>query len=394
MYYFKLLSRKIIKIVPLLLVLGAACHVFGPFGKALSVTLMLVSAEIMAMYTITRLYYKNEEKSSVSEPLTKSKTVRTSIVREFAGKYALGLTDEQTNLIVSASYSSLEWEKEIQMMSREYSVVNQWYVCGKEEWLHLYLKAFRNISITSDFEMQKKIVMKAFSEIVAEPFSDYARISDCIESVNEKYYTAFDEISFMMTCKYMKEQGYEVKLPDGIVLKHRSEMDELIKKWNNCHDKGATRAPELSKALAQGRDAVKRVKEASSLVARKDMSGKLERLENVLRQIFGAMDKHPEKLSDLQRFMNYYLPPILKAVETYKELEIQNIQGENAEKSKKEIEENLDVINLALENLAGNLYEEASMDVSVDLSVLNTLMTNDGLKKDIKGISKMENEMK
>lgn len=382
MYMFRAFSKKAIRIVPILLAIAIVAFFGGPFWKATSVTMALISAEIIWLFVITKRHYKGEEDNEGGEPLTKSQPVRMSIVKDFAERYGIGLSQEQTDLIVRASYSSPEWEREIQMMTREYDVVNQWYVHGKTQWLHLYLKAFRNVSITSDFEMQKQIALKAFSVIMAEPFRDYPRISDCVEYVNQKYSTVFDEISFMLTCKYMKGQGYDVKLPEGIVIGARSEVDELIQRWDSRSGAATKKNPELNRTLAQGREAIQRIKESNVLIAGEDMSGKLSRLEKVLGQIFGAVEKHPEKLDDVQRFVNYYLPPILKAVETYKEFEMQKIQGASAVKTKKEIEDNLDSINSALENLATKLYESASMDVSVDLSVLNTLMAKDGLKEE------------
>ena len=49
--------------------------------------------------------------------------------------------------------------------------------------------------------------------------------------------------------------------------------------------------------------------------------------------------------------------------------------------TKKEIEETLDTINHAFENLLDGFYEDTALDVSTDISVLNTMLAQEGLTK-------------
>ena len=77
--------------------------------------------------------------------------------------------------------------------------------------------------------------------------------------------------------------------------------------------------------------------------------------------------------------MSYYLPTTLKLVNAYRKFDEQPVQGENILSSKREIEETLDTINLAFENLFDGLFEEDAMDVSTDISVLETMLKQEGL---------------
>ena len=55
------------------------------------------------------------------------------------------------------------------------------------------------------------------------------------------------------------------------------------------------------------------------------------------------------------------------------------MQVDNIISSKKEIEDTLDKINLAFENLLNQLYVENMLDISSDISALSTMLAKEGL---------------
>ena len=109
------------------------------------------------------------------------------------------------------------------------------------------------------------------------------------------------------------------------------------------------------------------------------ISEKLDRLENVTARIFECVRKHPEKLPDIRRFIRYYMPTTLKLVKSYEEFETQPVQGENITKAKEEIEQALDTVNRAFENLLDTLFADDALDVSADISTLETMLKQEGL---------------
>ncbi len=54
-------------------------------------------------------------------------------------------------------------------------------------------------------------------------------------------------------------------------------------------------------------------------------------------------------------------------------------RGENLSSAKKEIEETLDTINTAFENLLDDFYKDAAFDAVTDASVLQTVLAREGL---------------
>ena len=53
----------------------------------------------------------------------------------------------------------------------------------------------------------------------------------------------------------------------------------------------------------------------------------------------------------------------MKLLNVYEDMEKQPIQGENIQKSKREIEESLDTINQALEKLFDEMFQNVAMDI-------------------------------
>jgi hypothetical protein len=140
--------------------------------------------------------------------------------------------------------------------------------------------------------------------------------------------------------------------------------------------------PALDQAIENGRNYIGQIREANDAIPGEEFSQKLDRLEMVIDKIFTHVEKHPEQLSEIQKFMDYYLPTTLKLVTAYKEFDLQPVQGENIRTAKSEIEATLTTINHAFETLLDSLFEDAALDIATDISVLETLLAQEGLTKD------------
>ena len=124
---------------------------------------------------------------------------------------------------------------------------------------------------------------------------------------------------------------------------------------------------------------IEQIRQANDRLEGEVISNKMFRLEKVAGQIFDQVGEHPEKLPDIRRLMNYYLPTTLKLLKAYEEFENQPIQGDNIKTGKQQIEDTLDTINLAFENLLDQLFADDVLDVSSDISVLETMLKQEGL---------------
>lgn len=140
--------------------------------------------------------------------------------------------------------------------------------------------------------------------------------------------------------------------------------------------------PRVEKIVAEGRAYIERIHRANDVIGEDEMSDKLGRLETVVRRIVGHVQGDPDSSERLGRFMDYYLPTTGKLVDSYADLERSGASGRNADATRREIKETIDVINDAFERLADDLLQDATWDLSSDMHVMRTMLKQDGLTDD------------
>ncbi len=139
-------------------------------------------------------------------------------------------------------------------------------------------------------------------------------------------------------------------------------------------------APEsVRPLLRRGAAYLAEIEEANEAIDDAAVSAKVDRISCVATNIFAYAAEHPEVASDLERFMNYYLPTTVKLLKAYDDLEEQPVQGVNISTSRKEIEGTLDTLTVAFERLLDSIFRDMTWDVSADISVLNDVLAQEGL---------------
>lgn len=109
---------------------------------------------------------------------------------------------------------------------------------------------------------------------------------------------------------------------------------------------------------------------------------KIQRIEELTAKIFKIVEDKPEKMPQIRRFMNYYLPTTLKLLHSYETLEKQGISGENIMSAKQDIERVLETLATGYEQQLDNLFKSDKLDISSDINVLENMMEQDGLTND------------
>lgn len=194
------------------------------------------------------------------------------------------------------------------------------------------------------------------------------------------------------TCFMLDNEIYKqyLKLQENMRMREmeeqaKAEEETLRQAQENKFNKKNTIDPEIRKEINVGRQYVQKIRNANIEITGEEISRKLDRLEEVTGKIFDYVESHPEKFSEIKKFTEYFLPTTLKLLDAYREFDYQPIRGENISTAKKEIEDTMDTINLAFENLLDDLFQDAAMDVSTDISVLETMLAQEGLsQKNIK----------
>lgn len=135
----------------------------------------------------------------------------------------------------------------------------------------------------------------------------------------------------------------------------------------------------VDQLVRSGQEMIARIREENSQIPDPELSRKIDELEDITNQIFMTVTDKPEKAPQIRRFMDYYLPTVLKMLTNYRKLDERGVTGENAEKTKKRVEEAMDIVLGAFGKQHDQLYQSDMLDVTTDISVLETLMKQDGL---------------
>ena len=170
-------------------------------------------------------------------------------------------------------------------------------------------------------------------------------------------------------------------LDDATYAEYETMRQEVERKSQFLKDETKEQR-QLRETVERGQTYIAAIRKANDDIPGEEISEKLYRLETSVGRIYTQIQKKPEKLSELRKFQEYYLPTTLKLVETYREFDGQPIAGDNIKTAKAEIEASLETIIQAFDKLFDSLFAEAAMDVSTDISVLQTLLAQEGLTED------------
>lgn len=180
------------------------------------------------------------------------------------------------------------------------------------------------------------------------------------------------------TCLLLNEETYQ---------QYRLTQDSLIQRQQE-QQKKQTREREVwdiqekspaGESIARGREYMETLDRLRESIPDREMTGKLERLDAILEQLFEALKKQSDQVEELDQFMEYYLPTTVKLVTSYQEFAAVEFPGDNVKRAKKEIRHTLDTINGAFEKLLDDFYQDKTFDVLSDASVLQSMLAREGL---------------
>lgn len=138
-------------------------------------------------------------------------------------------------------------------------------------------------------------------------------------------------------------------------------------------------SPEAKGVIDAGREYIRQIRESNDAIPGVEVSDKMYKMESLVKKIFDQAEAYPENIPDLRKLMDYYLPMTIKLLKAYEELDGQSLDIDNVAKTKKEIEDTIDTLNIAFENLLDDLFRDKAWDISSDISVLNTMLAQEGL---------------
>ena len=137
--------------------------------------------------------------------------------------------------------------------------------------------------------------------------------------------------------------------------------------------------PTVDQLVQQGMKMLSDIREENARIPDETLSARINELEDITRRIFSTVADKPEKAPQIRRFMEYYLPTVLKMLTNYRKLGERGVTGQNADKMKKTVEDAMNVVLGAFVKQHDQLYGSDALDVTAEAKVLETMLRQDGL---------------
>ena len=190
------------------------------------------------------------------------------------------------------------------------------------------------------------------------------------EAVPCSYNQACDNLQGMIDQGVLGERAYIDMATGYLVLDGKGLGERKSKK-----KEAAPKQPERN----QEEEILAEIRRVNDDIPDPELSRKIDRIEEITRNILDYQKKHPDKAGELHKFLNYYLPTTLKILNAYAELDRQGIDGSNISTTKERISGMMDQIVEGFETQLDKLFEGDMMDISSDISVMEKMLSHDGL---------------
>lgn len=172
--------------------------------------------------------------------------------------------------------------------------------------------------------------------------------------------------------------GYLILTQEG-----RRAVEERKSEQKAAGKKEAERRRQMQdQEQLKSEEILEEIRRLNGSIKNTEVSGKIDRIEKVTRRIFEHEGNSPETDRKLRSFLDYYLPTTLKMLRKYRDLERQEVRGENIGTTMRKIEEMMDKVTAGFEKQLDNLYQNDMLDITSDIAAMEQMMVKDGLSDD------------
>ena len=137
--------------------------------------------------------------------------------------------------------------------------------------------------------------------------------------------------------------------------------------------------PEIDPILAEGRRALAEMGRLYASIKNPDVRAKINEIMRITDKITQDAIDDPSDIPQIKKFLNYYLPTTIKLLNAYDRMSSQGIEGENLDKSMKNIDEMLDTVIAAYKKRLDSLFANQALDIETDIEVMNSMLAREGL---------------
>ncbi|MBQ9663259.1 MAG: 5-bromo-4-chloroindolyl phosphate hydrolysis family protein [Oscillospiraceae bacterium] len=142
--------------------------------------------------------------------------------------------------------------------------------------------------------------------------------------------------------------------------------------------------PEVDPIIEEGNKALSEMGRLYMSIKDPEIRVKINEIMRITDKIVQDAIADPSDIPKIKKFMNYYLPTTIKLLNAYDRMDSQGIEGENIDKSMKNISEMLDAAISAYKKQLDSLFANQALDIETDIEVMNAMLAREGLsdKKD------------
>ena len=181
------------------------------------------------------------------------------------------------------------------------------------------------------------------------------------------------------TCLMLTDESKQQYKEAMNAKKLREQEEEKKRELEEAMENAAPKEREVYRIKKEGEQCLKQLGDMKLQIQSTEVKEKISQMEVRAARIFVSAAEHPESISQTDKWFKYYFPSVMKLLTVYKDMEKQPVQGENIQKTRREIEESLDTMNTALEKLFDEMFQNVAMDISSDIQVLEVMLKQDGL---------------
>jgi 5-bromo-4-chloroindolyl phosphate hydrolysis protein len=145
------------------------------------------------------------------------------------------------------------------------------------------------------------------------------------------------------------------------------------------HPKKKSYGPEIDPILEEGNKALSEMGRLYMSIKDPEVRSKINEIMRITDKITQDAIDDPKDIPQIKKFMNYYLPTTLKLLNSYDRMSALGIEGENLDRSMKNINEMLDAAIEAYKKRLDSLFENQALDIETDIEVMNTMLAREGL---------------
>lgn len=197
--------------------------------------------------------------------------------------------------------------------------------------------------------------------------------------------------------KFIIIAGIVILVLAGIIIvsskKKTEDKKSEVHKINTASERVAPKKPTQNKSygpkvdavLEEGNKALAAMRQLYVSIKDETVRGKIDEIMTITDKIMKDAIEDESDIPQIKKFFSYYLPTTIKLLNAYDRMSTTEIEGENVDKTKKNINEMLDVAIEAYKKRLDSLFENQALDIETEIDVMNQMLQREGLTEQ-KGI--------